>query len=141
VNRTGSEPAGCVDLVVPVYNEAHVLEATVNRLLKASANWNRFPWRILIVDNASIDGTDEVGRQLMANHAEVTFERLESKGRGYALRRAWTETDSEFSLYMDVDLSTDISAIPTVVAQLQAGGRSGRFFRWSATITGFSIPS
>jgi len=121
MSSMGSEGAGRVDLVIPVYNEAHVLESTVRRLLDEAGKWQGFNWRILIVDNASIDGTDTVGHRLMADHPEVVFERLEIKGRGHALRRAWLTTDSEFSLYMDVDLSTDISAIPAVVKRLQEG--------------------
>ena len=81
--------AGRVDLVIPVYNEAHVLQSTVERLLQASQSWQAFRWRILIVDNASIDGTDEVGQRLMAAHPEVVFKRLDIKGRGLALRWAW----------------------------------------------------
>jgi glycosyltransferase involved in cell wall biosynthesis len=121
MSDTSSDGRGRVDLVIPVYNEAHVLESTVERLLQASKSWQGFSWRILIVDNASIDGTDEVGERLMTAHPEVVFKRLDIKGRGLALRWAWLETDSEYSLYMDVDLSTDISAIPVVVERLQAG--------------------
>ena len=109
-----------IDLVLPVYNEAHVLEGSVRALIEASSNWN-FPWRILIMDNASIDGTDEVGKRLESQLDCVRFVRLPIKGRGHALRWAWTETDATFSLYMDIDLSTDIAAIPLAVAALQSG--------------------
>lgn len=69
-----------IDLVLPVYNEAHVLDNSVRALIAASEDWN-FSWRILIVDNASIDGTDEVGRRLEREFDSVAFVRLPIKGR------------------------------------------------------------
>jgi len=110
-----------IDLVIPVYNEAHVLESTVDRIFKTSLQWTDISWRILIVDNASIDGTDEVGRRLAEKHEQVDFHRLDIKGRGHALRWAWNETESPFSLYMDVDLSTDLSGVPVAMSHLRDG--------------------
>jgi len=46
---------------------------------------------------------------------------ISRKGRGRALRTAWNETDAEMSIYMDVDLSTDLAAIPLAVAELRGG--------------------
>jgi hypothetical protein len=58
---------------------------------------------------------------LAKEQSQVQFLRLGQKGRGYALMRAWTETDAPFSLYMDVDLSTDLEAVPKAVALLLDG--------------------
>ena len=43
---------------------------------------------------------------------------LDQKGRGRALRRAWTEGDADIVSYMDVDLSTDLSAFPPLIDSL-----------------------
>ena len=110
-----------VEIVLPVYNEAHVLETSVTRLLAAGAGWTEFAWRIEIVDNASTDGTSDVGRRLSREHERVSFERLERKGRGHALRHAWSKTDAPYSLYMDIDLSTGLEAVPRAVESLRAG--------------------
>jgi glycosyltransferase involved in cell wall biosynthesis len=114
-------PAGLVDLVIPVYNEAHVLENSVARLREAMEASASFPWRIVIVDNGSTDGTAAVGQRLAASLADVHLVQLDQKGRGRALVQAWTGSDAQYSLYMDVDLSTGLSAIPEVVALLQTG--------------------
>ena len=37
---------------------------------------------------------------------------LDQKGRGRALRTAWTDNDATIVAYMDVDLSTDLDALP-----------------------------
>lgn len=110
-----------VDLVIPVYNEAHVLEGSVVRLAEAMADCRQFNWRIVVVNNGSTDGTETVGRRLAAEHPFVTLVDLAAKGRGGALRKTWSKTDAEFSLYMDVDLSTDLEAVARAVGLLREG--------------------
>ncbi len=44
------------------------------------------------MDNGSTDGTEEVGRKLAAEHADVAILRLEQRGRGRALRTAWMQS-------------------------------------------------
>jgi glycosyltransferase involved in cell wall biosynthesis len=112
---------GLVDLVIPVYNEEAVLQKSVSALSGALDGHVDFPWRIVVVDNGSVDGTREIGEKLTQIFDRYQFLHLTEKGRGRALAAAWTETDAEFSIYMDVDLSTDISAVPQVVALLQDG--------------------
>ena len=110
-----------VDLVIPVYNEAHVLEGSLRRLLTHMAYCRDFQWRILVVNNGSIDNTGEIARRLGDELPEVETIDISRKGRGRALRTAWNETDAEMSIYMDVDLSTDLAAIPLAVAELRGG--------------------
>ena len=111
-----------VDVVIPLLNEAHVLErsvATVRAFLAEHARWR---WRLLIVDNGSTDGTDEVARRLARSHAEVRFLQLKERGRGRALRLAWTQSDADVMCYMDVDLSTELAALPKLVHALLEEG-------------------
>lgn len=111
---------GLVELVVPVYNEQAVLRASIDRLAAAMRGAD-FAWRVLIAENGSTDATLDVARQAAAAHPAVAVLHVDAKGRGGALRRAWTETDAEFSIYMDVDLSTDLEAVPRTVALLKDG--------------------
>jgi len=48
---------------------------------------------------------------------------LPRKGRGYALRAAWSTSDAPVVAYMDVDLSTSLSALLPLVAPLLSGHR------------------
>jgi glycosyltransferase involved in cell wall biosynthesis len=109
-----------VDLVIPVLNEAHVLAQSVNAI-RAFLNDRRWDWRVVIVDNGSTDGTDRVARQLVAAHAEVQFHQLPQRGRGRALRHAWTRSDADIVAYTDVDLSTELQALPPLVEGIWSG--------------------
>ncbi len=104
-----------VDVMIPVLNEAHVLAASVaevRRYLTAHATWR---WRVVIIDNGSHDGTDRVAESLVQQHADVRFVQLPQRGRGRALRRAWTQSDADIMAYTDVDLSTELAALPRLV--------------------------
>lgn len=116
--RPRSDEAALVDVVIPVLNEAHVLEqsvATVRAFLAQHPEWR---WRVTIVDNGSVDGTDAVARRLSAAHEDVHFLQLPLRGRGRALRHAWTQSDADVMCYTDVDLSTELRALPRLVAAI-----------------------
>jgi len=110
-----------VDIVLPVHNEAHVLAASVGRLHAHLASSFPFSWRITIADNASTDGTWGEAQRLAALLPGVRALHLDAKGRGRALRKAWTESDAAVVAYMDIDLSTDLSALLPLVAPLLSG--------------------
>ena len=112
-----------VEIVVPVYNEAAQLEERITALrtfLDTS-----FPFRALVtvVDNASTDDTAKVAAELAARMRGVAAMHLPRKGRGYALRAAWSTSDAPVVAYMDVDLSTSLSALLPLVAPLLSGHR------------------
>jgi putative flippase GtrA len=114
-------PTPVLDLVVPVYNEAHVLAASVRRLHDHLRTTMPYPWRITIADNASTDGTAEVARQVGLELDRIRVIQLDRKGRGLALRTAWSASDATVLAYTDVDLSTDLDALLPLVAPLVSG--------------------
>jgi hypothetical protein len=46
---------------------------------------------------------------------------MEERGRGRALRRAWSESDAEALAYADVDLSTDLRHLPELLLAVWRG--------------------
>jgi glycosyltransferase involved in cell wall biosynthesis len=120
------DPRRCpmdVEIVVPVYNEAAQLAARITAL-RAFLD-ESFPFRALvtIVDNASTDDTMQVARTLAESVAGVAAMHLPRKGRGYALRSAWSTSSAPVVAYMDVDLSTSLPALLPLVAPLLSGHR------------------
>jgi Glycosyl transferase family 2 len=112
-----------VEIVVPVYNEASQLVARITELRRFLDH--SFPFRALvtIVDNASTDATYDVADALSRSLPGVAAMRLERKGRGYALRAAWLSSTAPVVAYMDVDLSTSLSALLPLIAPLLSGQR------------------
>ena len=110
-----------VEIVVPVHNEEHVLEASIRRLHGYLAASFPFPFRITIADNASTDATWPLALRLAGQLSEVRAVHLPQKGRGRALRQVWGASDADVVAYMDVDLSTGLEALLPLVAPLVSG--------------------
>jgi putative flippase GtrA len=121
--RTAAVPSSppLLEIAVPVHNEAAVLGQSIARLTRYLAADFPFTWRITIVDNASTDGTWREASKLAVLHDGVHALHLDAKGRGRALRAAWSRSDAAIVGYMDVDLSTDLRALLPLVAPLVSG--------------------
>ncbi len=118
----GQQRRFIVDVVIPVLNEAHVLEKSVARVRQFLTAHLAYEWHVVIVDNGSTDGTDAVARALVQRHADVQFLHLTQRGRGRALRHAWLQSKADVVCYMDVDLSTDLSHLPELVDSILREG-------------------
>ena len=110
-----------VDVVVPVHNEERGLARSVRLLHDHLSRSFADGFRITIADNASSDATLTIARQLAESLDLVVVVHLDEKGRGRALRAAWSASDAAVLAYMDVDLSTDLSALLPLVAPLLTG--------------------
>lgn len=137
-DREARQRRPTVDLVIPVLNEAHVLERSVNTVRAFLEGRDTYRWRLVIVENGSTDGTAEVARRLAASGDDVAFLEVDRVGRGGALRRAWTESEADVVCYTDVDLSTDLEALPPLVAAIVNDGYDlavgSRLLRGSRTV-------
>jgi len=104
-----------VDVVIPVLNEAHVLAESVSTVRAFLNQHLPYESRVLIVDNGSTDGTDRVGQNLERQYQDVEYLQLAQRGRGRALRHAWNHSNADVVCYTDVDLSTEMRALPILV--------------------------
>jgi putative flippase GtrA len=121
--EVAARPArSCVlDIVIPVYNEERDLPGSVRRLHRYLATEVPYPTRITVADNASSDSTMAVAQALADELPDVDVIHLDAKGRGGALYTAWMSSEADVVAYMDVDLSTDLSALMPLVAPLISG--------------------
>ena len=112
-----------LDVVIPVLNEARALADSVNALAAfLSNNLNDYEWAVVVADNGSTDATPSICQSLSEQNSRVRHVRLEQRGRGRALKRAWAESNADIVAYMDVDLSTDLSALPQTIAAVDHEG-------------------
>ena len=108
-------------MVVPVYNEEQILALSIDRLNSYLVETFPYQWRIVIADNASTDATADIASRLAAENDRIHHLRLERKGRGLALRAAWSQSDADIVMYTDVDLSTGLTGLLPLVAPLVTG--------------------
>ena len=119
---TGEGGTASVDVVIPVYNEEVVLEQSITKLREYLGTHCPYRWKIIIANNASKDRTLEIARGLAERFpSEVGVVHLDQKGRGRALKRAWSESTADVMTYMDVDLSTNLDHFMPMVRPIVEG--------------------
>ena len=116
------DPKFTVDVVIPVLNEAHVLRPSVETVRGFLCDNLRYRCQVVIVDNGSTDGTQQVAEKLAAEHTDVKFIHLLQRGRGRALRHAWLQSKADIVCYMDVDLSTRLEHLPALLSAIAHEG-------------------
>jgi len=115
------EEVPLVEIAIPVYNEEGVLESSIRRLRDYLDESFPFTASVVIVDNASTDGTWKVASELCDELGGVHAIHLEQKGKGRAVRTAWASSHSPIVAYMDADLSTGLDGLLPLVATLLSG--------------------
>jgi putative flippase GtrA len=114
------QDAPVLDIVIPVHNEEKALVDSVEKV-RAHLQTLPFGHRVTIADNASTDATSLLAHQLAHRYPDVRVVSLTQRGRGRALKQAWSRSDADVLVYMDVDLSTDLNALLPLVAPLLSG--------------------
>ncbi|HOZ36263.1 MAG TPA: glycosyltransferase [bacterium] len=110
-----------VSIVIPAYNEASILEKNILQLFAFCQKNILAPWQIIISDNASDDGTSDIAGRLATLYPEIKHLRLAGRGKGLAVISAWQKFPADIYIFMDADLSVDLSALPPLVSAVQSG--------------------
>jgi glycosyltransferase involved in cell wall biosynthesis len=110
-----------VEVVVPVYNEQDALPKSIPALCAYLETYFPYRWSVVIADNASTDATLAVAEGLAHAYPGVSVLHLQEKGRGRALKAAWSASEADVVAYMDVDLSTNLWSFLPLVAPLATG--------------------
>ncbi|MEY2553011.1 MAG: dolichol-phosphate mannosyltransferase [Ilumatobacteraceae bacterium] len=109
-----------VTVVVPTFNEAGNIERLCRQVRSAAPEA-----RLLIVDDASPDGTAQIAEGLVAELGGIeVIHRAGKAGLGAAYRaglRAAIEGGAEICVQMDADLSHDPAVLPALIAIVEHG--------------------
>jgi ubiquinone/menaquinone biosynthesis C-methylase UbiE len=100
-----------VDITIPVLNEEGSIVSTLTTLAAHLDSECPYDWRITVADNGSTDQTFELATGFAAAGTRTRVLRLEERGRGRALKQAWSTSTADIVAYMDVDLSTGLESL------------------------------
>ncbi|MBM3944170.1 MAG: glycosyltransferase family 2 protein [SAR202 cluster bacterium] len=113
-----------LDVVIPILNEEAVLATSVGAVYRYLGNhFGQYDWRVVVADNGSTDRSHAILEYIKGVYKEgFDFIRLDKRGRGRALKKAWTESGADIVCYMDVDLSTNLADLVPLIESLDTGG-------------------
>ncbi len=111
-----------IDIVLPVFNEQQVLERSLRSLHAYLDDNLRHDWQIIVADNGSRDRTADIARSLASELTNVRADHIPEAGRGRALTNTWLASEADVLVYMDIDLSTDLDALPRLLSSITDQG-------------------
>jgi len=116
-----------LSVIVPVYNERHLVEASLRRLLGV-----RDPvisdLQVVVVDDASTDGSGDVLERIQGEFPTVTLVRHErNQGKGAAIRTGLAHTTGDVIVIHDADLEYDPQDLPALVRPFVEAGADAVF--------------
>lgn len=108
---TSGQPPACVSVIMPVYNEAATVERVVNNVLAQPC-----VGQLVIVDDASTDGSEKILERLAAANPSLLLLRLPvNSGKGAAVRLGFTKATQDIVLIQDADLEYDPAEYPRMI--------------------------
>lgn len=113
-----------ITLILPAYNEAHRLEASVSTCI-AFLSSRRLSAEIIIADDGSTDRTSETVDALCRQHQRaqifVRYLQLPHRGKGAAIRHGVLSARGDPVIFLDADLSIPVETIPRLIDALSDG--------------------
>lgn len=122
MHADGSGAALALSLILPAHNEAERLPATIeaiHRYLETSPLGDAS--EVLVVDNASTDGTGDVVSRLGARFPQLRLVRTEGRGKGLAVQAGMLAARGQVRLFGDADLSWPVAEIGRFHAMVADG--------------------
>ena len=108
-----------VSVVIPTLRECANLERLLPLLFDTLARAG-LAGEVVVVDDNSRDGTDELCRRLACDHSLRLITRRDERGLASAVLRGLDESTGEVCVVMDADLSHPPAAIPDLVSSARS---------------------
>ncbi len=110
-----------ISFVIPVYNEAELIENTIATVYKI-LNENYLPFELIIGNDGSDDNTLNVLNRLKQKYPFLRIINFsKNHGRGAILTEAILQSDGEYIVYTDADLAIDLSSLEAARHYAQRG--------------------
>jgi len=110
-----------ITIVVPVHNEARILEQNI--LKTRDTALSILPnFEIVIAEDGSKDGSDKIAARLAKKYKEIKFIHSDERlGKGEAIKRAFKNFNPDIFVLMDADLSVEPNFLPNLIEKIKNG--------------------
>lgn len=105
-----------ISIVIPTYNESGTIEELLRRVEAADLGMEK---EIIVVDNNSTDGTQEILRRCASHHTLIFQER--NMGMSNSIRKGLQAATGDLLMKQDADLEYDPNDIKLLLAPILEG--------------------
>jgi glycosyltransferase involved in cell wall biosynthesis len=114
-----SEDFKKLSILIPVFNEVRTVEEILRRVNAADSRG--LEKEVVLVDDASTDGTSDVLKRVQQNGKIKVFAHPYNRGKGAALRTALEHATGDILLIQDADLEYDPADFPKLLQPILDG--------------------
>ena len=112
-----------ISIIIPTFNEEDRLPKTLGKIADF-VKLNPDNFEVIVVDDASTDGTSEVANKFkdkIQNFKVLRLEKSPFAGKGYAVNKGVLASSGDLILYLDADGSTPIEEIKKLLEKIDEG--------------------
>jgi len=114
-------PAPFYSIIIPAYNEAERIGASLDRILGYIAE-SRWSAEIIVVNDGSRDNTSQVVQEYSRRDPIIrVLENPGNRGKGYSVRNGMLNASGQVLLFTDADLSSPIEEANKLFALIESG--------------------
>ena len=104
-----------LSIVIPCYNEAVVIEKSVDKVIDFMKSI-KVDYELLLINDGSTDNSKEVFDKINLKYEVVKpYSYDKNRGKGYAVNYGFKKSIGDIVLFMDADLATDLNSINDVL--------------------------
>lgn len=107
-----------VSIIMPAYNEAATIAEMIAKVQAVDVG---YPKEIIIVDDASLDGTREALNAFRERQDVRVIFHERNRGKGAAIRTALAQVTGDIVVIQDADLEYDPGDLPRLIAPIISG--------------------
>ena len=106
-----------LSIIIPCYNERETILELIERVKNAPIETAE----IIVVDDASDDGSTELIRKQIEPHVDKVIYHTKNMGKGAALRSGFKEATGDIVVVQDADLEYDPRQYPNLMEPITSG--------------------
>jgi SAM-dependent methyltransferase len=116
-----------LSVLVPLYNERHLVEPSLRRVLDLRHDLIR-SLEVIVVDDGSTDGSAEAVQRLAEQDSRILLIRHgRNQGKGAAIRTALAHAGGDISIIHDADMEYNPADIPSLLVPFATEGADAVF--------------
>ena len=109
-----------VSIAIPIYNAESILWHSYRKLKQLLEGTGK-DYEILLRNDASKDESASILKEISQKDNRVRiFSHHPNRGLGYTLRELFKSTHGDIVIYLDIDLSFDMSVLPSFLNQIES---------------------